>query len=317
VVATDLNSRAGEFCLFNAALNGVNNVEFRQGNAFQPVCGERFDLILSNPPFFVTPSVRRIFSDNDMELDGFCRTLVRQAPEYLTENGYYQMLAEWVQIAGQPWRDRLTEWFEGSGCDAWVLAEYTRSAVDYAMVRVHDDNHDLPDPAAQAALIRQWQTYFESRRVEAIYGGIIVLRKREGRNRVLMEEMNTLPTRPFGEFMRRTFENRDALERYASDEQLLATRPLLPASARLLKQFAISAEGWKLTSVDLRLSEGLPYSLALQPQVADFIALFDGNRTLGETADHFAGTLGIDPALVRREGCAITRHLADRGMVSL
>ena len=77
VVATDLNARAREFCVFNAALNGVTNVEFREGSAFEPVRGERFDLILANPPFFVTPTVRRVYSDNSMELDGFCRMLVR------------------------------------------------------------------------------------------------------------------------------------------------------------------------------------------------------------------------------------------------
>ncbi len=77
VMATDLNPRAREFCMFNTALNGVTNVEFREGNAFEPVRGERFDLILANPPFFVTPSVRRAYSDNSMELDGFCRMLIR------------------------------------------------------------------------------------------------------------------------------------------------------------------------------------------------------------------------------------------------
>ena len=67
VIATDLNPRARQFCEFNAALNGIRNLEFREGNAFEPVRGERFDLIVANPPFFVTPTVRRVYSDNGME----------------------------------------------------------------------------------------------------------------------------------------------------------------------------------------------------------------------------------------------------------
>jgi hypothetical protein len=317
VVATDLNSRAREFCLFNAALNGAGNLEFREGNAFEPVKGERFDLILANPPFFVTPSVRRVFSDNSMELDGFCRTLIRQAPEHLNEKGYCQMLVEWVQVQGQTWQDRLKEWLEDLGCDAWVLVSYMRSAADYAMIRVQEDRDEIYDPVAQTALTSEWQTYFESNQVEAVYGGIIVLRKREGRNWLRMEELRAKPVRPFGEFLRHAFENRDALERHATDEQLLATCPALPASARLQKQYAISPEGWKLTSVDLQLGEGLPYSLALQPQVADFVALFDGKKTLEEIADQTAAVLGVDRAVMRRESCGITRQLADRGLVHL
>jgi methylase of polypeptide subunit release factors len=314
VVATDLNPRAREFCLFNAALNGVSNMEFREGSAFEPVRGERFDLILANPPFFVTPSVRRIYSDNSMELDGFCRMLVRQAPEYLNENGYCQMLLEWVQVKGQPWQERLGEWFAGLECDAWVMVSYMRSSADYAMFRVQEDRDEAGSAAAQAELVSTWQRYFESNQVEAICGGMLALRRREGHNWVRMEELKFMPTRPFGDFMRRVFESCDYLESH-SDEELLETRPALPASARLTKQFAISPEGWKLTSVDLQSGEGLPYALAMQPQVADFVALCDGKRTLKEIADLVAATAGVDPAVVRRESCGIIRRVADRGMV--
>jgi methylase of polypeptide subunit release factors len=316
VVATDLNARAREFCMFNAALSGVDNLEFREGNAFEPVRGERFDLILANPPFFVTPSVRRVFSDNSMELDGFCRSLVRQAPEHLNEGGYCQMLAEWVVIKGQTWQERMEEWFTGIGCDAWVMAGYMRQSVDYALIRVQEDRDEASTPAAQAALTNTWQKYFESHQVEAICGGMIVLRRREGRNWTRMEELQSMPSGPFGGFIRRIFESRDFMESH-SDEELLETRPALPASARLKKQFAVCPEGWKLTSIDLQPGEGLPYTLALQPQVADFVALFDGKRTLAEIADKTAAELSVDPAVVRRESCGIVRRVADRGMILL
>ena len=316
VVATDLNARALQFCEFNAALNGVTNVEFREGNAFEPVVGERFDLILANPPFFVTPSVRRVYSDNGMELDGFCRTLVHQAPRHLNENGYCQMLVEWVQVKGQPWRERLAEWFEGSGCDVWVMGSYKKSAADYAMIRVMEDREEMFDPADQAALSAEWQGYFESNQVEAILGGMIVMRRREGRNWIRMEELQALPSRPFGEFLRRVFENHDYLETHA-DEALLERCPALPASARLQKQFANSPQGWQLTSVDLQLGEGLPYSIVLQAQVADFVASCNGQRTLGELADDLATSLSVDRVVVRREACGIIRQMADRGMVVL
>jgi methylase of polypeptide subunit release factors len=313
VVATDINSRARMFCEFNAALNGVTNIEFREGNAFEPVHGERFDLILANPPFFVTPSVRRVYSDNSMELDGLCRMLIRQAPAHLNENGYSQMLVEWVQLKGQPWRERLSEWFQASGCDVWVLSSYKRSAAEYALIRVMEDRESTT-PADQAAISTQWQAYFESHQVETIYGGIIVMRRREGRNWIRMEELSSMPSRPFGDYIHRVFENHDTLERL-SEQQLLASRPALPPSAHLHKQFKISPDGWVLTSIDLQLGEGLPYSIALQPQVADFIAACNGKRTLAEIADQIASESAVDPAMVRHETCAVIRQMADRGLL--
>jgi methylase of polypeptide subunit release factors len=316
VVATDLNARARQFCELNAALNGVGNVEFREGSAFEPVQGEKFDLILANPPFFVTPSVRRVYSDNSMELDGFCRMLVRQAPEHLNENGYCQMLVEWVQLKGQPWRERLGEWFADLGCDAWAMVTYVQSGLDYALLRMQEDRDELTDPAAQEALVDSWQQYLASHEVESIYGGMIVLRRRQGKNWVRMEELASLPTRPLGEFLRGIFETRDYLDSH-SDEQLLEARPVLPRSAHLEKEFAMSAEGWRLSGIELRLGQGLPYSLALQPQVADFVGLCTGKHTLGELADGLASALSVDPVMVRRECCGIVRRLADRGMLEI
>jgi SAM-dependent methyltransferase len=316
VVATDLNARARQFCEFNAALNGINNLEFREGNSFEPVAGESFDLILANPPFFVTPSVRHVFSDNSMELDGFCRTLIRQTPEHLNENGYCQMIIEWVQVKGQPWRERLAEWFNSSGCDVWVLSTYKRSAAEYAMIRVMEDRDQMASPADQAATSTQWQAYFENNEVESIHGGVLVMRRRAGRNWIRMEELHSMPSRAFGEFIRRVFENHDYLETH-SDDDLLACRPALPSSARLQKQFAISPEGWRHTSVELQLGEGLPYSIVLQPQVADFIAACNGQRTLGEIAGAMAAALSVDPAVVHRETCGIVRQIAERGMMML
>ena len=114
--------------------------------------------------------------------------------------------------------------------------------------------------------------------------------------------------------MRRVFENHDYLESH-SDEELLESRPALAASARLQKQFATSAEGWKLTSVELQLGEGLGSSIGLQLQVADFVGACNGQRTLGEIADEIAAAVSLDRAMVRRESWGIIRQMADRGIV--
>jgi hypothetical protein len=53
VVATDQNPRAVEMAAFNARLNDLPHFECRHGDLFEPVAGERFDLIVSNPPFIV------------------------------------------------------------------------------------------------------------------------------------------------------------------------------------------------------------------------------------------------------------------------
>lgn len=53
VAAVDLNPEAVRCARINALLNRLEErIEVRQGDLFGPVEGERFDLILFNPPFF-------------------------------------------------------------------------------------------------------------------------------------------------------------------------------------------------------------------------------------------------------------------------
>ncbi len=50
IILTDINRRAVELTKKNIKLNKIKNAGARQGNAYEPVEGETFDVILLNPP---------------------------------------------------------------------------------------------------------------------------------------------------------------------------------------------------------------------------------------------------------------------------
>ena len=195
VVATDLNQRALTFASFNARLNGVESVEVLAGDCFAPVANRRFDLILSNPPFFITPQQDYMFCDNSMELDGLCRRLVKEAPEHLNEGGYMQMLCEWAQVSGQPWEERLTEWLADTGCDALVMKGLTQDPGEYAQHRIRET---FANPAEDSRLYDEYMAYYRQRGVEAIHDGLVVMRRRSGANWVRIEEVPKTPNGDLG-----------------------------------------------------------------------------------------------------------------------
>ena len=57
----DVNPAAVRSAEFNARWNGLSNISFETGNLLEPVRGQRFDLIVCNPPFLITP-VPEVFS---------------------------------------------------------------------------------------------------------------------------------------------------------------------------------------------------------------------------------------------------------------
>ncbi len=52
MIATDVSGEALDVARQNATRQGVHErIEFRHGRGFEPVAGNRFDLIISNPPY--------------------------------------------------------------------------------------------------------------------------------------------------------------------------------------------------------------------------------------------------------------------------
>ena len=107
VVATDVTERALRVARLNLELNDVTNVELREGSLFGPVEGELFDLIVSNPPFVVSPDTDLIFRDAGLEGDEISRLVARGAAEHLEPGGFASMLICWGHGAGDDWSERV------------------------------------------------------------------------------------------------------------------------------------------------------------------------------------------------------------------
>src|SRR4051794_28715483 len=112
VVATDINERALYCAELNALVNGVENLEVRHGSLFEPVRDEAFGMIVSNPPFVVSPESRFEYRDSGMGGDAISAAVVRGAGERLAPGGFATVLCNWVLRDGEPWPDPPTRWVE-------------------------------------------------------------------------------------------------------------------------------------------------------------------------------------------------------------
>jgi SAM-dependent methyltransferase len=174
VVATDRNARAVEFTAFNAALNGLSNVDARTGDLFEPVNGEAFDLIVSNPPFIISPDFKHLFLSTELKGDELCQRLAREAPEFLVEGGWCQFLANWAVLRGQSWEERLAGWFAGSGCDVWVNQSTTQAPDAYATTWIETERADIEE---FGTFFDTWMSYYDEQGIEAVGFGLITMRK--------------------------------------------------------------------------------------------------------------------------------------------
>lgn len=186
VVATDLSARACAFTRFNAALNGLD-IEVREGSLFEPVVGEAFDLIVTNPPFVITPDALRgargllEYRDGGMRRDDLVRAVVRSGPEHLMPGGILQLIGNWEIPAGldpdREWHLRLREWFDGTPVDAWVVERDVLDPAQYIEMWLQD-----ADPARESDedAYRAWLADFDAAGVGGVGMGFMAIRRHAG-----------------------------------------------------------------------------------------------------------------------------------------
>ncbi len=129
VVGTDTNPRALAMTALSAALSGIpaEQVDLRDGSLFGPVSDERFDLIVSNPPFVISPSHQFTYRDAGLPGDELSRLVVRGAAAHLAPGGMAAVLGNWLHVSGEEWSERVAEWVSGTGASGVDRASGTRN----------------------------------------------------------------------------------------------------------------------------------------------------------------------------------------------
>ena len=309
VIATDTSEPAIRFTQINAGLNGLDNIECRRGSLFEPVGGETFDLIVSNPPFVIGPSDRFEYRDNQLQLDEFCRVLVREAPRYLNDDGFLQMLCEWVEIANEPWRQRVEAWVSGLGCDAWVLHSAPRAPASYVEQRASDISGKGVD---SGTAVEEWTRYFDEHDVHAIHPGMLVLRKRIGNNWLHFQNLPADVEVNAGKAVARQIAACDFLEACSDDESLLEARLGLADALAAYQQGEDDPNG---PAIILKLTDGLSMDAEIDGAVAAFINLFNGERTVGECIEGFSNATSASAEQLAPDLLSIVRTFVLRGFL--
>lgn len=184
VVATDISERALELAALNVELNGIEGVEFRLGSLFEPVEGETFDHIVSNPPFVITPRAEGVpeyeYRDGGMVGDALVEAVVRSGGSYLAPGGVAQFLANWEYRgdgAGDAF-ERVSGWIDASAVpvDAWVIERDVEDAARYAETWIRDGGTRHGTDAFDS-LTSAWLDDFEQRNVRSVGFGYVLLRR--------------------------------------------------------------------------------------------------------------------------------------------
>ncbi len=346
VTATDISPRALAFTRFNLLLNaGIlridpaaldERVSLRLGSLLEPVAGERFDLVVSNPPFVITPRSaaetagdRFTYRDGGLAGDDIVSGLLADLPGLLTEGGTAQLLGNWEIRDGRSWDERIRQWLP-QGTDAWVIQREVQSPLQYAETWLRDaaENRD------RDAYVRRYADYladFASRGVDAVGFGYIWLRRARtaGTATVRCEEITHDIEQPLGPHLAAAVGRGDWLASGTSGgESDTGPGPDGKASAGrdltweyLLVAGDVTEERHQRPGAEhpgvilLRQGAGLRRTTLLSTELAGFASACDGELTAGQIAGALAGLLGENDPLFASNLLAMVRELVLEGFL--
>lgn len=313
LTATDTSERALRLAAATARMNS-QTWDLRQGSLFEPVDDERFDLIVSNPPFVVSAGEQRFsYRDSGVAGDGLVRSLVEQIPRHLNPGGTAQMLANWMVHDDGDWRTRVGSWVAGTGLDAWVVQRELADPVEYVALWLKDAGEEGADDEVAEA----WLDFFERERVTGIGMGLITLRRPRNPASVpdvVLDEITGAGEEITGDEAAAFLARRDWL-RHTDDAALLQTRLALSPASLLEERSLPGQDGWTTVYRVLRRVGGPAATLQLDEWTQGLIAGCRGQLPLNVLVELFATAHGFDPAALAEAVVPAVRHAVTRGLL--
>ncbi|CAM3352557.1 methyltransferase [Mycolicibacterium frederiksbergense] len=311
IVGTDTNERALKVAAATARLNGMS-WDLRSGSLFEPVAGERFDLIVSNPPFVVGSGASDyIYRDSGVAGDGLCRSLIEQVGDYLNPGGTAQIMANWIVREGD-WRERVRDWLAGTGLHAWVVQRELADPVSYVSLWLADAG-ESPDQTARRG--GAWLDWFTEQGVTGIGMGLICLRRpRDGEApEQILEEITGADELVTGTEVEAFFARRDYL-RDTSDEALLAAR-LSTAPVFLEQQSLPGPQGWQQVGAAVRRPGGPGAVIGVDEVLTALLAGCRGEVPLGALIALLAAHHGVQADALADAALPEVRDAIGRGIL--
>lgn len=345
VVATDISARALAFTAFNAALAGVSvigapnadtgsgseagsdsgagRLELLRGSLLEPVTGRRFDLIVSNPPFVLTPPAVREAGLPLMEYRDaggpVLPALVAGLGEHLEPGAVAVMLGNWEHRGVGAWSDAVAAWIPEE-LDAWVIEREVQDPVEYATMWLRDGGLTLErDAGGFETALEAWIDDFEDRGVRGVgFGYLIVHRPRRPREPWrLLEEVATSGQGVLGPHVAQVLEVRELLAGL-DDEAVADLRPVLAPDVTEERHLIPGAA--EPTVILLRQGAGLGRTLQASTAVAALAGVADGELSVGQVASAVAALSELnraDAAALRAEMVEATRRLVTMGFLTV
>jgi methylase of polypeptide subunit release factors len=288
-VGVDVSPRAVNFARLNAMLNDSWNAVFVEGDLYKPVGGERFDLILANPPFVPSPVYELAYRDGGPSGADVLRRIVAALPDFLTGDGTAQIVTHIAERDGEPYLERIRRWLGDANFNMHSLRLGEEGIVDYAIA--HTKRTFGETYQRHTAQLNEWVTNLRSQRFKRVLAVVLTFKwNGEAPNPPWTQEDECKPPhQTISSELARLFSAKQRVRTLTDLTTLDGIRVSVPDDLLLIERRRPTGSGFETKGFRVELTDGhLSPELDIKPLVRDLLERVDNRSTIPQVIARLA-----------------------------
>jgi hypothetical protein len=311
--SADITERSTRFARFSAALNNLSNFTAVQGDLYEPLAGQTFDLITAHPPYVPAEETEMVFRDGGADGEQITRRILADLDQYLQPGGQFYLDCVLTDREGDPLEQRVRRMLgAGEGeFDVIVIRGGTADLRVYLAERLQGGRMTYGSFKQQAEL-------FKRLRVEQFVASTVLIQRRTSdrpvvtRHRMLTGETRAPHLQWVLDYMSRTVE-------WGSDstEEILGYRLRVSPHVQMRTRSVLRDGEW--SPVDARIALMTPFAVEAPcpPILSTLLARCDGRLTGREHLTALRASGDVPPAKTDADFAQLIRELADAAYIEL
>ena len=313
VTLVDIAARSVHFAEFNVALNGLTNVRVLQGDTYEPLGDQQFDVIVAHPPYVPSLETEFVFRDAGEDGEDVTRRMLAGLAAHLRPGGQFFCECMLTERRGAVLEKRVRD----------MLAS-TEEEFDLVLVqgRALDPLHFFADQAqagyASFERLPRWSDILERLQIQQLVFTSLLAQRRATPRPVITTRraLSPLTSAADLQWVLRWMVGTGDWD-VADSRRLLATRPRTLPRTELRSRSTLQDGQWSVAECQLVTLAPFAVEAACPNWYATLLQFCDGRMTAREHLQYLRDTHAVPDTAPEDMFAMMIRQLVDAGLVEI
>jgi len=172
VWATDIAQRSVDFAKFNAALNGIHNVQIALGDLYEPVGNRTFDRITAHPPYVPVLKPAEIFYGGGETGEEITKRVISGLPATLKPGGTFNCRTLGTERPGHTFEQCVRQWL-GDKHSEFDIGLFTFQVLEPRQFALEE----TLNRSGGREQFAQWERMFQRNDIRELVMGILLIQR--------------------------------------------------------------------------------------------------------------------------------------------